>query len=152
MSRGATLAYRIRIIPEERWHPLVEWLAQQGLSLKAPTPQTPYAMVDGTGVGYATPFDAPFRRGTEIRRLRARVEAHPEVLRGRSRIEPVFGSVKSAYGSYVSSRSWRGTQVWVWRMLVLWNLVGLVQVGGAIGWFCVFLCGSPDFSNTLPNP
>ncbi|MDM7461407.1 MAG: hypothetical protein P3X24_007145, partial [bacterium] len=71
----STLVYRIHTIPEERWHPLVEWLAQQGLSLEAPTPQTPDAMVDGTGAGYATPFDAPFRRGAEIRRLRAHVKA-----------------------------------------------------------------------------
>ena len=81
--------------------------------LEAPTAQTPYAMVDGTGVGYATPFYAQFRRGAEIRR-----------------IAQVFGSVKGAYGSCVSSRSWRGARCWARRMLVLWNLVGLVQVGG----------------------
>ncbi len=51
------------------------WLAQQWLSLEAPTAQTPYAMVDGTGVGYATPFYAQFRRGAEIRRLRSHVKA-----------------------------------------------------------------------------
>ena len=211
------------------------WLARQGQSLKAPTAQTPYAMVDGTGVGYATPFYAQFRRGAEIRRLRshvkavvvgywqggrvwvmgaalgqayadegrllgawvaayergglpwgtllvgdalygyrarllgaleqagwspvarvsdgvwqrarassrlrarARAEACPEVLRGRYRIEQVFGSVKSAYGSYVGSRSWRGARVWVWGMLVLWNLVGLVQVGGDGAVVCLFV-------------
>ncbi|MFN7019416.1 MAG: hypothetical protein ACK4RG_09160, partial [Fimbriimonadales bacterium] len=52
----------------------MRWLAQQGLSLEAPTTQTPYAMVDGTGVGYATPFYAPFRRGAAIRRLRSHVK------------------------------------------------------------------------------
>ncbi|MFN7016855.1 MAG: transposase, partial [Fimbriimonadales bacterium] len=52
-------------------------------------------------------------------RLRARAEAHPEVLRGRYRIEQVFGSVKGAYGSSVSSRSWRGARCWVWGILVL---------------------------------
>ncbi len=43
----------------------------------------------------------------------------------------VFGSVKGAYGSYVGSRSLRGARSRVWGMWVLWNLVGLVQVGGA---------------------
>ncbi len=70
---------------------------------------------------------------------RARAEAHPEVLRGRYRIEQVFGSVKGAYGSYVGSRSWRGARVWVWGMLVLWNLVGLVQVGGDGVVLCLFV-------------
>ena len=46
-----------------------------GYRSEAPTTQTPYAMVDGTGVGYATPFDAPFRRGAEIRQLRSHGKA-----------------------------------------------------------------------------
>lgn len=229
-----TLVYRIHTLPEARWHQLLTWLAQQGLSLEAPTTQTPYAMVDGTGVGYATPFYAQFRRGAELRRLRshvkavvvgywqggrvwlvgaalgqayadegrllgewveaygrgglpwgtllvgdalygyrarllgaleragwlpvarvsdgvwqrARAEAYPEVVQGRYRIEPVFGSVKGAYGSYVGSRSLRGARHQVWGMWMLWNLVGLVQVGGTRS-LDVFLCGYPDFSNTL---
>ena len=118
----STLVYRIHTISEERWHQLLAWLAKQGLSLEAPTAQTPYAMVDGTGVGYATPFYAQFRRGAEIRR-----------------IEQVFGSVKGAYGSYVGSRSWRGARVWVWGMLALWNLLGLVQVGGDWVVLCLFV-------------
>ncbi len=74
-------------------------------------------------------------------RLRAHVRAdgYSEVLRGRYRIEQVFGSVKGAYGSDVGSRSWRGARVWVWGMLVLWNLVGLVQVGGDEVFVCLFV-------------
>ncbi len=47
-------------------------------------------------------------RSSSWLRARARGEQYPEVLRGRYRIEQVFGSVKSAYGSYVGSRSWWG--------------------------------------------
>ncbi len=47
-------------------------------------------------------------RSSSRLRARARGEAYPEVLRGRYRIEQVFGSVKGAYGSYVEARSWWG--------------------------------------------
>ncbi len=36
---------------------------------------TPYAMVDGTGVGYALPFYAQPCRGTEVRKLRSHVKS-----------------------------------------------------------------------------
>ena len=60
-------------------------------------------------------------------------------MRGRYRIEQAFGSVKGAYRSSVGSRSWRGVRVRVWGMLVLWNLVGLVQVGGDKVFVCLFV-------------
>ncbi len=46
----------------------------------------------------------------------------------------MFGSVKSAYGSYVGSRSWWGAVLRVWGMWVLWNMVGLLRVGGVEVW------------------
>ncbi len=67
-------------------------------------------------------------------RARARGEQYPEVLRGCYRIEQVFGSVKSAYGSYVGSCSWWGAVLRVWGMWVLWNRVGLLRVGGVAVW------------------
>lgn len=50
----------------------------------------------------------------------------------------MFGRVKGAYGSDVGARSYDGARVWVWGMWVLWNMVGLVQVGGEAVVFCVF--------------
>ncbi len=67
-------------------------------------------------------------------RARGRGEQYPEVLRGRYRIEPVFGSVKGAYGSYVGARSWWGAVVRVWGQWVLWNRVGLLRVGDVEVW------------------
>ncbi len=228
-----TLVYRFRQLVQrysDRLHPLLAWLAQLGIALETPTAKTPYAMVDGTGVGYAVPFYAQFRRGAEIRRIgshvkgvvkgfwqggrvwivgvvlgkpyadegvlwrawleryglgglpvgtlvvgdglyghraqglglaervgwrpvarvreglwnrvrcsarlraRERGEQYACVLRGRYRIEQVFGSVKGAYGSYVGSRSWWGAALRMWGMWVLWNMVGLLRVGGVEVW------------------
>jgi len=69
-------------------------------------------------------------------RVRARAELHRWALRERYRIEQVFGSVKSAYGSVWRSRSWLGARVWVWGLFVLWNMVGLVQVLGGGDFMC----------------
>jgi hypothetical protein len=58
----------------------------------------------------------------------------------RYRVEQVFGSVKGVYGSYVSGRRWKYARVQVWGMLVLWNLVQWLRVGGGAGNFwCVSL-------------
>ncbi len=54
-----TLVYRFRQRVErysDRLHPLLAWLAQLGVVLETPTTETPSARVDGTGIGYATPF------------------------------------------------------------------------------------------------
>lgn len=79
-------------------------------------------------------------------RLRARRRA--EVLRGRYRIEQVFGSVKGAYRSYVGARTYDGARAWVWGMWVLWNMVGLLQVGGEAIFGLLSAC-SDEFSNTV---
>ncbi len=73
-----TLVYRFQQLilrAQDRLNHLQAWLAPMGIALETPTTETPYARVDGTGIGYATPFDAPFRRGAEIRRLRSHVKA-----------------------------------------------------------------------------
>ncbi len=72
------------------------------------------------------------RAGSRLR-ARARAGLYGWALRGRYRIEQVFGSVKGAYGSVCRARSWVGARVWVWGMFVLWNMVGLVQVWGGDG-------------------
>ncbi len=73
-----TLVYRFQQRVErhaDRLHPLLAWLAQLGMALETPTAETPYAMVDGTGVGYAVPFYAQYRRGAPIRRIGSHVKA-----------------------------------------------------------------------------
>jgi len=63
-----------------------------------------------------------------------------ERLGERYRVEQVFGSVKGVYGSYVGCRSWKYARVQVWGMLVLWNLVQWLRVGGGAGDFwCLVL-------------
>jgi hypothetical protein len=237
-----TLWYRLAQITDARWHAFLAWLAAQGIGREragvAAPPETPLVLVDGTGVGYNTPFYARYRRGAEIRRLRSHIKAvvlgywqggvvwvvgaslggayadegrllgawlqaygsgvvgsgallvgdklygyrarlleqveqvgwvpvvrvEPGVrqrvragsrvralgrlgrygwaLRARYRIEQVFGSVKRAYGSYVECRSAVQARRWVWGMLVLWNMVKLVNVGGEffvwVGWEWVY--------------
>ncbi len=49
------------------------------MALEPPVAETPYARVEGTGVGYAVPFDAPYRWGAELRRIGLRVK---EVVQG----------------------------------------------------------------------
>lgn len=66
--------YRLHHISDARSQQLLGWLAQQGLALEGCTTETPYALVDGTGVGYALPFHAQYRRGREIRKLRSHVK------------------------------------------------------------------------------
>ena len=60
-----TLLYRLQTITDERWHARLSWLAAQGIAHETPDAPlaTPVVLVDGTGVGFNTPFDAPFRRG-----------------------------------------------------------------------------------------
>ncbi len=73
-----TLVYRFQqliVRSSDRLNHLQAWLAPMGIALETPTTETPYARVDGTGIGYATPFDAPFRRGAERRRLRSHGKA-----------------------------------------------------------------------------
>ena len=79
--------------------------------------------------------DSVWQRVRAGSRLRARERAgvYGWALRGRSRIEPVFGSVKGAYGSVCRARWWLGARVWVWGLFVLWNMVGLVQGLGGDG-------------------
>jgi hypothetical protein len=56
------------------------------------------------------------------------------------RIEPVFGSIKRADGSYVGCRGWCDARVQMWEMLVLWNLVQCLRVGGdGFDFLCVVL-------------
>jgi hypothetical protein len=71
-----TLLYRLKTISDERWHALLSWLAAQGIAQE--TPDAPLAtpvVVDGTGVGFNTPFYAQFRRGAELRRIRSHLKA-----------------------------------------------------------------------------
>jgi hypothetical protein len=56
-----------------------------------------------------------------------RLGAYGWALGERYRIEQVFGSVKGVYGSYVGC-CWCFARVW--GMLVLWNLVPWLRVGG----------------------
>jgi hypothetical protein len=72
-----TLLYRLQTIPEARWHALLHWLAAQGIArevVEVPF-EVPVVLVDGTGVGFDTPFCAQFRRGSEIRRIRLHLKA-----------------------------------------------------------------------------
>jgi len=93
-------------------------------------------------------------------RLRAlgRLAEYGWALGERYRIEQVFGSVKSAYGSYIGCRRVAYVMVRVWGQLVLWNMVQLLRVrGGGIFLLCVGCGGSvmvvwwveEEFSNTL---
>jgi hypothetical protein len=72
-----TLLYRLKTISDERWHARLSWLAAQGIAHKTPDAPlaTPVVLVDGTGVGFNTPFDAQFRRGAELRRIRSPLKA-----------------------------------------------------------------------------
>ena len=77
MPAWGTLLYRQKTLSDERWHQRLSWLAEQGIAQQ--TPNAPFPMpvvlVDGTKVGFTTPFDAPYRRGAEIRQRRSRVKA-----------------------------------------------------------------------------
>ena len=72
-----TLLYRLQTLADERWHALLSGLAAQGIAHKTPNAPfpTPVVFVDGTGVGFNTPFYAQFRRGAEIRRIRSHLKA-----------------------------------------------------------------------------
>ncbi|MGQ9901005.1 MAG: transposase [Fimbriimonadales bacterium] len=79
MPALGTLCYRFGRIPEARWHAFLEWLAVQGIALEqvagaSVSQEPPLVFVDGTGVGYATPFYAQFYRGAQIRRIRSHIK------------------------------------------------------------------------------
>ncbi|MCS7209471.1 MAG: hypothetical protein NZ874_07860 [Fimbriimonadales bacterium] len=50
-------------ILDARWHQPLGWLAQQGMALEPPPLPRRRRWGDGTGVGYAVPFEARFARG-----------------------------------------------------------------------------------------
>ncbi len=118
---------------DARWHAFLVWLAAQGIARERAYEmlEAPRVLVDGTGVGSNTPFDAPYRRSTPIRRSRQ----YGWTLRARYRREPGFGSVKRAYGSYVGCRSAVQARWWVWGIWVLWNMVKWVNGGGGVLWY-----------------
>ncbi len=69
-----TFSYRLRHLADERLQQLLHWLAQQGMASETPTCATPCVFVDGTGVGYASPFLAQYLRGAQIRQQRSHVK------------------------------------------------------------------------------
>jgi hypothetical protein len=69
-----TLVYRFHRLTDERLHQLLSGLAQQGIAAEPATTETPCAFVDGTGVGYAGAFFAPYLRGAAVRRQRSHVK------------------------------------------------------------------------------
>ncbi len=90
-------------------------------------------------------------------RLRAwaRLGEYGWALGERYRIEPVFGSIKRADGSYVGCRRVGYVLVRVWCQLVLWNRVQYLRVKGVDvfflvgGWVVWFWWVEEEFSNTL---
>jgi hypothetical protein len=96
----STFAYRKGRLGEERLEQLVQWLAQQGIVLEQeqlPLCVPRLAIVDGTGVGYDTPFYQRYRRGKEIRRLRSHVKVVGLVLSDGERWWVVGLSLGEAY-------------------------------------------------------
>ena len=89
--------------------------------------------VEGVGwlpvVRVASSLYQPVRAQSRLRAL-ARLAEYGWALRERYRIEPVFGSVKSAYGSYIGCRRGAYGMVRVWGQLVLWNMVQYLRVRG----------------------
>jgi len=61
------------------------------------------------------------------------VAAYGWALGERYRVEQVFGSVKGVYGSCVGCQCWCYARVQVWKILVLWDLVQWLRVGGEGG-------------------
>lgn len=74
--------YRFKNLPEERLHQLLIWLYKKGIQIEEKDTkkeleekgEEPYAMVDGTGVGYNTAFYLRNKRGQEIRKIRSHVK------------------------------------------------------------------------------
>ena len=60
------------------------------------------------------------------------------IMRGRYRIEQVFGSIKRAYGSYLEVRTERMARLLVLGMFIMWNLVGVLLWGGGFLFFVLF--------------
>jgi hypothetical protein len=73
-------------------------------------------------------------------RALGRLAAYGWALQERSRIEPVFGRVKGAYGSYRGCRREAYVMVRVWGQLVLWK----GAVFACWGWWCFLLCVGCD--------
>jgi hypothetical protein len=71
-----TLLYRLQTLPEARWHERLTGLAAQGIALEPPAKpsEKPLGLVEGTGWGFDTPYDAPYRRGAAIRPMRSPVK------------------------------------------------------------------------------
>ncbi len=72
MLAPSTLLYRLQTIPDARGHALLNWLAAQGIAREVAgvSLDAPVVLVDGKGVGFDTPFDARFRHGAEVGRIR----------------------------------------------------------------------------------
>jgi hypothetical protein len=68
-----TLLYRLKTIPESRWHAWLTWLAERGIALaqRAKPLATPLVLVDGTGWGFNKPSYAWYRRRAAIRKIRS---------------------------------------------------------------------------------
>jgi hypothetical protein len=139
-----TLLYRLKTISDERWHALLSWLAAQGIAKEPPDAPlaTPVVLVDGTGVGFNTPFYAQFRRGAELRRIRSHLKAVVLVYWRGGQRWVVGASLGRAYadegrllaqwlgrygsGWWVRGRCWWGTSctgigVGCWRV---WSRLG----------------------------
>jgi hypothetical protein len=120
MPAWGTLLYRQKTLSDERWHQLLSWLAEQGIAQQ--TPNAPFPMpvvwVDGTKVGFTTPFDAPYRRGAEIRQRRSRVKAVVLVFCRGGRCWVVGASVGWVYADegrlLLEWLSGNGNGGWVW--------------------------------------
>ena len=77
---------------------------------------------------------------SEVRkRAQERAMRHKRIMRGRYRIEQVFGSIKRAYGSYLEVRTERMARLLVLGMFIMWNLVGVLLWSGGFLFFILLL-------------
>ncbi len=92
------------------------------------------------------------RAKSRLRAL-ARLEEYGWALGERYRIEPVFGSIKSAYGSDIGCRRVGYALVRVWCWLVLWNRVQYLRVRG-VDIFCLVFgwCGFGGWKRNFRTP
>ncbi len=115
MPAWGTLLSRLQTILDARWHARLSGRAAQGIAQETPDAPfpTPVVFGDGTGVGFHTPFDAPFRRGAEIRRLRSHLDflstgGYNSLSRGVSC--PLFKEVSVNEGSSIGQTAVRQVQ------------------------------------------